>query len=149
MYMAFAGSNFEILFPTVLMHIMQFRTDWLSLERRHVLMFLSFEYSGSASALDVIRSGSGPQQPECSEYLSYLIQVPYAGRPLVLYHQNIGMVSNYRNLYNQNIGKYRNQITRSRCRFSLLFHSLHHFLFYLNKTLTDNILILKYMQVLN
>jgi len=61
-----------------------------------------------------------------------------AGCPLVLYHQNMGMVSNYRNLYNPNIGKYRNQKTRSRCRFSLLY-SLHPFLFYLNKTLTDNI----------
>ena len=125
MYKAFAGSNFEILFPTVLMHIMQFRTDWLSLERRHVLMFLSFEYSRSASAMDVIWSGSGPQQPECSEDLSYLIQVPYAGRPLVLYHQNIGIVSNYRNFYNQNIG-----IKKQEAGVGLAFSSTPYTIFY-------------------
>jgi len=48
-----------------------------------------------------------------------------AGYPLVLYHQNIE--------------KYRNQKTKSLCRFSLLLHSLNPFSFYLNKTLTDNI----------
>jgi len=50
------------------------------------------------------------------------------GRPLVLNYQNIGMVANYRNVYNQNKGKYSNQTTRSLCRFSLLLHSIHPFL---------------------